>query len=67
VRVLDPDTQETYVLLRADLYDRSKALFEEDVFGIAESYPLQEEVARREGWDDPAMDAYDQLDPRRSR
>ena len=27
-------------------------------------YELMDEVARREGWDDPEMSAYDLLDPR---
>jgi hypothetical protein len=30
-------------------------------------YPIMDEVARREGWDDLEMDAYDQLDPRMNR
>jgi hypothetical protein len=28
---------------------------------IEHSYPLMNEVAAREGWDDPEMDVYDQL------
>jgi hypothetical protein len=32
--------------------------------GIEAAYPLMDEVASREGWDDPEMDRYRQLDPR---
>jgi hypothetical protein len=28
------------------------------------AYPLMNEVARREGWDDPEMDVYDERYPR---
>jgi len=34
-------------------------------FDVAEAYPLQTDVARAEGWDDPAMDAYDDYDRRK--
>ena len=33
-------------------------LAEEENFDIREAYPLMDEVARREGWDDPEMDSY---------
>ena len=33
----------------------------DDDFDIAEAYPLMNEVAQTEGWDDPEMDLYDQL------
>jgi hypothetical protein len=65
LRVLDAETNTLYVLLRADLYERVKPLFEEDDFDVSEMYPLMDEVARQEGWDDPDMDVYNELDPRR--
>jgi hypothetical protein len=46
-RVRDPRTGETYVLVRADVYERLRAI----VDGFA----------RRAGWDDPEMDVYDEL------
>ena len=64
VEVVDPVTRVPYVLLSADAYRRVRALIEAEPFDIAESYPLSDEVARRDGWDDRAMDAYDALDPR---
>lgn len=33
----------------------------EDDFEIADAYPLMDEVARSEGWEDPEMDLYNQL------
>ena len=46
VRVRDPNTDETYVLVRADIYERMRA--------IIDGY------TRRAGWDDPALDVYEQ-------
>ena len=66
-RAIDPDTQTTYVLVPADVYERARALFvqaEEDRF-LQELYPHVMEVFAREGWDDPVMDVYNELDPRR--
>ena len=65
VYFVDPVTQTKYVLVTDEVYQRARALFEGVPFHIAEAYPLMDEVARKDGWDDPAMDAYDQLDPRR--
>lgn len=64
-RVLDPVTQTKYVLVREELYDRARRLFDADddafVRGLT---PHVMEVLGREGWDDPAMDMYNELDPR---
>jgi hypothetical protein len=65
VTIWDPATSQAYVLVRAELYDRCRALLGEDEFQPADAYPAMDDVARREGWLDPEMDAYDQLDPRR--
>ena len=52
-RARDPQTNETYVLVRADVYQRLKALLRDDVRGmellLAELSP--------EDWEDPS--AYD--------
>jgi hypothetical protein len=45
-RVHDPQTNETYVLVRADVYERMRAIIDD--------------VTRRAGWDDPELDAYEQ-------
>ena len=68
LRVVDPRTQECYVLLRAEVYDRLKALVYDD------SPPSEEERRRqlaasgeRAGWTDPEMDVYDNYDENRKR
>lgn len=42
----DPRTDQTYVLVRADVYERMRAIVDG--------------VTKRAGWDDPALDAYEQ-------
>jgi len=66
VTVMDAQTKVSYVLLRADLYDRCRLLLPDEQFNPVEAYPLMDDVARREGWLDSEMDAYDHLDPRRN-
>ena len=64
LRILDEATQSSYVLLRSADYERVRALFEEDPFDVTDLGPLIDEVAEKEGWGDPEMDAYNDLDPR---
>lgn len=59
----DPLTNETYVLVRAELYERIKGLLDED--WAEDAYRAAMAVFARDGWDDPRMDVYDALDPRR--
>ncbi len=54
VRLADPETQTEYVILKADVYDRIRALA--DLTRAA--YPLAMKVFGRDGWDDPQMDEY---------
>ena len=65
VHVVDHSGQVAYVLVPADDYERIRPLLESDEFDIRETYLLQEEVARAEGWEDPVMDDYDDYDTRR--
>lgn len=65
VRVSDPAEKATFVLLRAEVYERFKALFEEEPATERERLYQLEQFGRRAGWDDPEMDVYDELDPRR--
>ena len=64
-RAFDPDTQTTYVLIREDLYERLKSLLTEDDQFVHGLYPHVMQVFGRDGWDDPAMEIYNDLDPRR--
>ena len=66
VRILDPETHQEYVLVRAVLFDRLKSLLaiDEEKEFANEIYPQVMEVFAREGWNDPSMDIYNELDPR---
>jgi hypothetical protein len=64
-RVIDPISKKTYVLLATDQYERIKDLLEDD-FDIRQAYPLMDAVAAKEGWNDPEMDIYNDLDPRKN-
>jgi hypothetical protein len=65
VRAVDPTTRAEYVLVRAELYERLRSLLSDEQDWARDAYPAALEVFAREGWDDPRMDAYDALDPRR--
>jgi hypothetical protein len=66
VRAIDPATQTEYVLLRAEIYDRIKNLVSADADWLEGAYLASMEVFAKDGWDDPRMDVYDALDPRKS-
>ena len=66
VRVSDPAQQASFVLVKAEVYERFKSLFEEDPVTYEERLFHLQQFGRRAGWDDPAMDVYDDLDPRRT-
>lgn len=66
-RAIDPDTEITYVLLREEVYAKIKALLIEEQNNqfLQDMYLPVMETFGKEGWDDPAMDIYNDLDPRR--
>jgi hypothetical protein len=63
----DPQTNETYVLIRKEFFSRMQGLVGLDAgpLSIEEQRALLAHAGRRAGWDDPAMDVYNELDPRR--
>ncbi len=64
-RVLDPVNHTRYVLVREEVYDRVRRLLDTDEDHFARDLaPHVMEVFGRDGWDDPAMDVYNELDPR---
>jgi hypothetical protein len=67
VEVIDPENRVSYVLIRSDVFERVRHLFETEDFDIREAYPLMDGAARAAGWDHPAEDIYDDLDPRREK
>jgi hypothetical protein len=65
VSVVDPRTHETYVLIRVDEYRWLKGLlYDDSEFPIRDAYPLMDEGDRKEGWDDPDMESYNDGAPR---
>jgi hypothetical protein len=66
IRLTDPETNSEYVLLPADLYDQIRELFcEQSTLTQDEKRALMLQAGLRAGWDDPEMDVYNDLDPRR--
>jgi hypothetical protein len=60
-RVSDPTESAMFVLVREDVYERFKSLFEEDPVTEQERLFQLEQFGKRAGWDDPEMDVYDDL------
>jgi hypothetical protein len=67
LRVVDPRTQQGYVLIRAEDYERLKSLFGAEDLSAEEKLLLLAESGRRAGWDDPVMDDYDHYDESRKK
>jgi len=62
VRVTNSTSSLECVVIRADVYDRVKALLPD--FDPKETYPAVDEVVR-EDWSDPIMAEYDDYESRR--
>ena len=60
VHLVDAATNEHYVLMRADQYEKVKAVFEHDDhdFDPREAYPFVEEVMRDDDANDPTLSSY---------
>jgi hypothetical protein len=68
VHVCDPDTQKEYVLVSVEVYLRLKGLLQDDSdWTPEEQLQLLAESGKRAGWDDPAMDVYDQYQENRKK
>jgi hypothetical protein len=59
VTIIDPATNEEYVLVRSAVYAKLQGLMDDGT-----KFALRE-MGRKAGWEDPSMDAYDRLDPRK--
>jgi hypothetical protein len=64
--VIDPRTNAIYVLVPIGRYEQIKPLIEADD-DLSNTYAAQMESARRAGWDDQAMDDYNNYDENRRR
>jgi len=65
VRIMNPAETEKFVLMRADVYERLLPLIEDVPLTEQERLFQLEQFGKRAGWDDPEMDVYNSLDPRR--
>ena len=66
LRLTDPETQAEYVLLQAEMYDQLQGLLYNDTsLTPDEKRAVLIQAGLRAGWDDPEMDVYNDLDPRR--
>ena len=59
VRLDDPESQRTYVLLEAEEYERLRTPIADDDLDARAAYPLVWQVMEAD-WTDPAMDVYDE-------
>lgn len=66
VTVVDPQTLTDYVVVRAEVYERIKSLFEADDLSSDEKRLLLAESGKQAGWDSAQMDEYDDYDAHRS-
>jgi hypothetical protein len=62
--VTDPRTHKTYVLVGADLFERMKSLVG-DGYALSDTYRAQMDSAMKAGWNDPAMNDYNNYDAHR--
>ena len=65
VAVIDPETNQRYVLLRAEVYERLQVLFDQGPLSEREQRFVLQEAGKRAGWDDLEMNIYNDLDPRK--
>jgi hypothetical protein len=63
--VVDPVKHTEYVLIPAEVYQRVRALLETEEFDLRETYAAQDQSLGAAGWNDPAMDAYNDYDAHR--
>jgi hypothetical protein len=66
LRLTDPETHAEYVLLQADMYDQLHGLLDHETpLTPDERRAVLIQAGLRARWDDPEMDVYNDLDPRR--
>jgi hypothetical protein len=57
-RAINPDTKAEYVLVRADLYERMKAVFEEDALDMCQVAKIVDQAMCEDDADDPSLESY---------
>lgn len=61
VRAIDPESNESYVIVRADVFEKMQQILNDD-YRLSDTYVAQIQSAMRAGWSDPAMDDYNNYD-----
>jgi hypothetical protein len=61
VYLIDTSTNISYVLLRADQFEKVRALFEDEEYNPRETYPFVERVMQEDDANDPTLDHYQDL------
>ena len=66
-RLIDPETDKEYVVLPVETFElmRKGVYYDDGPITEEEQTALLIEFGLRAGWDDPEMDVYNDLDPRR--
>ena len=68
IDVTDPQTSRAYVVLRKDVYERLRHLLSDDSEWTEDELRLQlARSAEDNGWNEPAMHAYDRYDEERAK
>jgi len=62
-RVVDPGTQQRYVLVREELYERMQGILDEGALNSREVSALIERTMREYDADDPLLDSYQKYRP----
>ncbi len=66
VRLVDPETNAEYVVLPAETFAKMQVMqYDDSPITEEEREALLVELGLSIGWDDPEMDVYNELDPRR--
>ncbi len=67
VRLVDPETNVEYVVVPAETFEqmRNGVYYDDSPLTEEERRALLIQAGPRAGWDDPEMDIYNDLDPRR--
>jgi hypothetical protein len=55
-----------YVVVKAAVYERLRSVLETGPLSVEEQKALIAHIGKKAGWDDPRMDVYNELDPRRT-
>lgn len=67
VRLVDPETNVEYVVLPVETFERMRkgVYYDDGPITEEEETALLIEFGLRAGWDEPEMDVYNDIDPRR--